>query len=304
MIKKIIQLILRKFTDLRNTSDTIFYNLVLTKTIQVFKRIIFVALLFLSFNVLSQKTEISLVSWNIRDFGKTKNSDELEKIAEIVRDMDILAIQEVVAGYGGAQAVAKLSDILNRKGSKWDYVISNPTKSSKYVTERYAFIWKTKHIKIKNKGWLLDELNTQIDREPFLLDFYLNKEKFTVINFHSRPHDKNPESEIEALSNFAADSLTTPLIIAGDFNVDEKEPVFDLLKNKGYNPTITNQRTTLKRACKRGKYLNYPIDNIFYSREIKKIDGGVLDFVRFCDRLEQARKLSDHLPVFLRFSLK
>ncbi len=268
------------------------------------QRLIFIVLFFLSFNVISQKTEISLISWNIRDFGKTKNSDELEEIAEIVRDTDILAIQEVVSGYGGAQAVAKLSDILNRKGSKWDYVISDPTNSSKYATERYAFVWKTKHIKIKNRGWLLDELNTQIDREPFLLDFYLDKQKFTVVNFHSRAHDKNPESEIDALSNFAVDSLATPLIIAGDFNVDEKEPVFDPLKIKGYKASVTNQRTTLKKTCKRGKYLNYPIDNIFYSSEIKKIDGGVLDFVRFCDRLEQARKLSDHLPVFLKFYLE
>lgn len=270
----------------------------------MFKRIIFVVLFFLSFNALSQKTEISLVSWNIRDFGKTKNSDELEEIAEIIRDTDILAIQEVVAGYGGAQAVAKLSDILNRKGNKWDYVISNPTNSSKYVTERYAFVWKTKHIKIKNRGWLLDELSRQIDREPFLLDFYLDKQKFTVVNFHSRPHYKNPESEIDALSNFAVDSLATRLIIAGDFNVDEKEPIFDLLKSKGYNSAITDQRTTLKKTCKRGKYLNYPIDNILYSSDIKKVDGGVLDFVRLCDRLEQARKLSDHLPVFLKFRLK
>jgi hypothetical protein len=44
-----------------------------------------------------------------------------------VRDYDIIAIQEVVAGYGGAQAVAKLADELNRKGSKWNYIISDPT---------------------------------------------------------------------------------------------------------------------------------------------------------------------------------
>lgn len=265
----------------------------------MYKRLFLAFLLFLSFNALSQKTEISLISWNIRDFGKTKNAAELEKIAEIVRDTDILAIQEVVAGYGGAQAVAKLSDILNRKGAQWDYVISNPTNSPKYATERYAFIWKTKNIKIKNRGWLLDELNRTIDREPFLLDFYVNKQKFTVINFHSRPHDKNPEGEIEALSNFVVDSLRTPLIIAGDFNMDEKEPVFNLLKSKGYKATINNQKTTLKGTCKRGSYLNYAIDNIFYSSDVKKIDGGVLDFVQFCNQLEQAIKLSDHLPVFL-----
>ncbi|MCL6267771.1 endonuclease/exonuclease/phosphatase family protein [Flagellimonas myxillae] len=252
----------------------------------------------------SQEQNVLLVTWNIKDFGKTKNAEELNRIAEVVKEADILAIQEVVAGYGGAQAVAKLSDILNRKGAQWDYVISNPTNSPKYATERYAFIWKTKNIKIKNRGWLLDELNPNIDREPFLLDFYLNKQKFTVINFHSRPHDKNPESEIEALSNFVMDSLGTPLIIAGDFNVDEKEPVFDPLKSKGYTATITNQKTTLKRTCKRGEYLNYPIDNIFYSIDIKKIDGGVIDFVKLCNRIEQARKISDHIPVFLMFHVE
>ncbi len=270
----------------------------------MFKSLLLSFFILCHFNLNSQIDTINLVSWNIRDFGKTKNSKELDDIAEILRDADIIAIQEVVTGFGGAQAVAKLADILNRKGNKWDYAVSDPTHSSKYVTERYAFIWKTKHIKIKNRGWLLDELDAEVDREPFLLDFYLNKQKFTVINFHSRPHDKNPESEIDALSSFAVDSLPTPLIIAGDFNVDEKEPVFDLLKSKGYNPTIANQRTTLKKTCKRGKYLNYPIDNIFYSNNIKKIDGGVIDFVRLCDRLEQARNLSDHLPVFLKFYLE
>ncbi|MGB5819836.1 MAG: endonuclease/exonuclease/phosphatase family protein [Saonia sp.] len=268
------------------------------------KKLLLLLFIFLHFTAFSQVDKISLISWNIRDFGKSKNSEELNQIADIVKNTDILAIQEVVAGYGGAQAVAKLADILNRKGNKWDYVISDPTNSPKYVTERYAFIWKTKHIKIKNRGWLLDELNTQVDREPFLLNFYLNKQKITIINFHSRPYNQDPESEIEALSRFAIDSLSTPLIIAGDFNVDEKEPIFDILKDNGYEATITNQKTTLKKTCKRGDYLNYPIDNIFYSRDIKKVEGSIIDFVRFCENLEKARKLSDHLPIFFRFSLR
>lgn len=267
------------------------------------KKLLLLFFITVHINVFSQVENINLISWNIRDFGKTKNSEELNQIAEIVKNTDILAIQEVVAGYGGAQAVAKLTDILNRKGSKWDYVISNPTQSSKYVTERYAFIWKTKRIKIKNRGWLLDELDSLIDREPFLLDFYLNKQKFTILNFHSRPHNKNPESEIEALCQFAVDSLTTPLLIAGDFNTSEKETVFNILKNHNYKTAVTNQKTTLKQACKRGNYLNYEIDNIFYSKNIEKLEGKDIDFVKLCDRLESARKLSDHLPVFLRFSL-
>lgn len=267
------------------------------------KKITLLIFLFLSFTVFSQKAEVKLISWNIQDFGKTKNSKELEDIAEILRNADIIAIQEVVAGFGGAQAVAKLADILNRKGSKWDYAVSNPTHSTKYVTERYAFIWKTRYIKIKNRGWLLDELDAEVDREPFLLDFYLEEKKFTILNFHSRPYNQNPEHEIRAIGRFIIDSLKTPLILAGDFNVDEKKPVFDDLKSAGYRSSVINQKTTLKRACKRGDYLNYPIDNIFYSSDLEKGESGIIDFVRFCDNLDKARKLSDHLPVFLKFSL-
>jgi len=268
------------------------------------KNLLFIFLALLHFNFYSQKDNIKLVSWNIRDFGQTKSSEELDEIAEIVRDVDIIAIQEVVAGYGGAQAVAKLTDMLNRKGNNWDYVISNPTNSSKYVTERYAFIWKTKHIKIKNRGGLVAELDFQIDREPFLLDFYLGKRKFSILNFHSRPFNKDPESEIRALTKFVTNTANTTLILAGDFNVDEKEAVFSELKRKGFAAAVSNQKTTLKRTCDQNDYLNYAIDNIFYSKEVYKLEGRVIDFVKFCESLEKARKISDHLPIFLKFSLR
>lgn len=268
------------------------------------KKIVLLLFILLSYTSFSQQNNFDLISWNIQDFGKTKNSKELDEIAEILRKADIVAIQEVVAGYGGAQAVAKLADILNRKGAQWDYVISDPTNSSKYVTERYAVVWKTKHIKIKNRGKLIRELDTLVDREPFLIDFYMTDKKLTLINFHSRPYDKNPEAEIEALSQYIIDSDYRSLILAGDFNVNEAESVFDTFKTKGFTAAITNQKTTLKKACDGFEYRNHAIDNVFYSSSLLKTESGVLDFVRACDNLEKARKLSDHLPVFLKFQLQ
>lgn len=268
------------------------------------KKIILILFLFLSYTTFSQQNDFNLISWNIQDFGKTKSSKELDEIADIIKEADIVAIQEVVAGYGGAQAVAKLSDILNRKGAQWDYVISDPTNSSKYVTERYAVVWKTKHIKIKNRGKLITELDTLVDREPFLIDFYITDKKLSLINFHSRPHNKNPEDEIKALTQYIINSDSSPLVLAGDFNVNEAKPVFDSIKTNGYTAAITNQKTTLKKACDGFEYRNHPIDNVFYSSSLLKTESGVLDFVRTCDNLEKARKLSDHLPVFLRFELK
>ena len=79
------------------------------------KNKLFLFLFLIHFFTFSQDN-ISFISWNIRDFGKTKNKEELDRIADIVRDVDIVALQEVVAGPGGTQAIAHLADILNRKG--------------------------------------------------------------------------------------------------------------------------------------------------------------------------------------------
>lgn len=269
----------------------------------MFKKILLLLLIFLHFSAFSQE-DISLISWNIRDFGKTKSNEELGEIANILKNTDIIAIQEVVAGYGGAQAVAKLTEELNRKGSQWDYVISNPTNSTKYVTERYAFIWKTKQIKIKNRGALVTDLDSLVDREPFLIDFYVNGEKLSILNFHSRPHDKNPEAEIIAITDYLQQHKAShPIILAGDFNIDEKKPVFDKLKALGFTAAVSDKKTTLKRACNKNNYLNHAIDNVFYSGQIKKLEAEAIDFVRFCEDLTEARKLSDHLPVSLLFKL-
>lgn len=263
---------------------------------------VFILLLF-CLNSTSDNQSIHLISWNIRDFGKTKHTDELEKIANIIKDADIVAIQEVVSGFGGAQAVAKLSDILNRKGAKWDYIVSDPTNSSKYMTERYAFIWKTKHIKIKDRGKLLKELQDDIEREPLLVNFYLDGKRFSIINFHSIPHSKNPRTEIKALTEYIINNNNSPLLLAGDFNISEDDKVFESFLSEGYLPSVSNKKTTLKRKCEKGNYLNYSIDNIYYSNDIYKVKSDVIDYVIVCDEIENARKLSDHLPISLKFKL-
>jgi hypothetical protein len=75
------------------------------------KRILLVSLL-LSCFVFYPQTK--LISWNIANFGQSKSDKTIHYIANYLRDYDIIAVQ-VVAGYG-VQAVARLSDELNRTG--------------------------------------------------------------------------------------------------------------------------------------------------------------------------------------------
>ncbi|PQJ33204.1 endonuclease [Nonlabens arenilitoris] len=266
------------------------------------KHLLFIVILTLSIPLSTHAQETSLVTWNIRDFGKTKSADEIENIAEILRDYDIIAIQEVVAGYGGSQAVARLADELNRKGSKWDYSISYATKSPKYKTEKYAFLWKTSKLKVVEKGVLVTELDSCVYREPYRMRFEANGKIFTVLNYHSRKYSEQPEIEINCLSDYMLNHKDENIILAGDFNLPISHRVFNTFKENNFKACLNGDKTTLKQSCDNHTYLNHAVDNIIYdSIKTKLIDCGSIDFVQSCDQLYDMRMLSDHLPVYMKF---
>lgn len=240
-----------------------------------------------------------IVSWNIQNFGKSKSDSIIEYMANLVRDFDVVAIQEVVSGDGGAQAVAKLADILNRKGAKWDYAISNPTKSSPYKTERYAFIWKTKHIKLIGKPWLDAFYEPNIEREPFLATFEFEKRQFTLVNFHAIPKGDQPEKEIKYLKNFTAAYPKLDLIFLGDFNCPSSHSVFLPLKNQGYVSVFEGQKTSLKTKCKQNDCLASEYDTILLSPSFEIKNCEIIHFYQDFSSLKSARKVSDHLPIWV-----
>jgi len=82
----------------------------------------YLIVLFFAFAVNSLSAQITIASWNLENFGKSKPDVVINFVANTLKDFDIIAIQEVVAGYGGAQAVARLADELDRKGAKWGII--------------------------------------------------------------------------------------------------------------------------------------------------------------------------------------
>lgn len=252
----------------------------------------------------SDQNSITILTWNIQDLGKSKDDDEILTIAKIIKSYDIIAVQEVVAkDPRGAQAVAKIADNLNRMGSKWNYSISKPTKSpSSNMSERYAYFWKTSKVKLVSKPFLDTELEDKCIREPYIAEFKLKdgKDSFFIVNFHSRVHSENPENEIVYFKDYPKRLNSDRVFILGDFNLDENHSVWNNLYNMGYKPAIINSPTTLKRKCKRDKYLNHKIDNIYFNtKNIDLINSGKIDFVGECSNLNKARTISDHLPVYI-----
>lgn len=249
-------------------------------------------------------SQVKLLSWNVENLGSSKSDETILCIATTIKNYDIVALQEVVAGKGGAQAVAKLVDELNRKGIQWDYTISNPTSSSAYKTERYAFLWKTAKIKKIGKAWLEQKYHLEIDREPYYCTFEYNKKRFTVANFHAITKSKQPETEIKYFKFLPAEYPTLNLVFVGDFNCPQSHTVFNPLKKMGYESAFQKQKTSLKKECKNNNCLASEFDNIWFKTSkitIKKAE--VIHFYNAFGNLQEAREISDHIPIIIEFSI-
>lgn len=251
---------------------------------------------------------ISIASWNIRHLGRTKTADDIYQIANLMRNFDIVVIQEVVAkDPAGAQAVAKIADELNRMGFQWDYQVSDPTKSpTPQHSERYAFLWKPSRVNMIHRAYLDKELEDLCYREPFVAEFRPRgkKKSFYVINYHSRKYNDKPEEEIIQFIDYPERLKSDNILIAGDFNLSETHDVWRPFYRIGFKNALKNQRTTLKTKCKNDDYLSHPIDNFYFTSGIEKISSGSIDFVGSCENLERAREISDHLPVFMEFVIE
>lgn len=266
------------------------------------KRYVITTLIIVSYNW--SCGAVSLAVWNLKDFGNSKDDSEIDFIANTLKPYDLVAIQEVVAGDGGAQAVARLSDALNRKGAKWDYTISDPTISSAYKTERYAFIWKTSKVTKVGDAWLEKKYSLEIDREPFFATFKAEGKEFTLVTFHSITKSKQPETEIKYFKLLPAEYPLKNLIFSGDFNCPESHTVFNPIKSMGYKPIFTGQKTSLKQECVNDDCLASEFDNIFYNtNKVVFIKSGVITFYKSFPTLKEARVISDHMPIYFQFSL-
>lgn len=254
--------------------------------------------LFLSLTIQAQ---VKIMTWNLLNIGKSKTDEQIEYIAKVIKQTDIIAIQEVVTNPSGAQTIAKLHEELNRSsGAKWDYAVSDPTISSPYRSERYAYIWKTSKVKLKGKPFLEPTYQQEIEREPYMATFIYKEKEITISSIHTLPTKHQPETEIKYLKFFPEVYPEHNLIFLGDFNLTEKHTVFNPLKKLGYVPSFTDQKSSLRQKCIKGDCLASEYDNIFYHSEKNELVKAtpVLFFEDFED-ITIARKVSDHIPLMI-----
>jgi len=262
-----------------------------------------ILLLFLLYTNISF-CSITICTWNLKDFGKSKSDVQISFIANVLKNYDVIAIQEVVAGPGGSQAVARLVNELNTKGNKWDYTISNPTSSSAHKTERYAYIWNRSKVAKKGRAWLEKKYNIEINREPYCLTLSVGGKDITLVNFHAITKSRQPETEIKYLKFLPASYPNKTLIFVGDFNLPQSHSVFNPIKKMGYQPLLLNQKTSLRQKCINNNCLASEFDNMFFNRTKSKVKQcGIIPFFNKINNFSEARLISDHVPVFAEIDI-
>lgn len=247
-----------------------------------------------------------LTSWNLKDFGSSKSDEVIDFMAKVLRKSNIVVAQEVTTKDGGAQAVARLQDALNRKGKKWDSIISDLTEPNSPGVERYAMFYDSSIVTNRKKAHLVADLQEAIDREPFTTKFVIDGNEVDVFTVHLVPTAKKPIEEVKALVQSREINLATNAIIAGDFNLGSKK-TNKYFKPIGFTAQI-NQKTSIKKKVGEDEeHLLYQYDNIYTKGQMVVCASGVIDFVAVAyspvseAKLRDAYKVSDHLAVYVMF---
>lgn len=263
----------------------------------------YLILLFVFISTFSFGQNVKLVSWNIQNFGISKDSTEINYIKNIIYKYDIIAIQEVSSSINGIDALDRLLEQLNEKNDNWRYVVSSKTTGN--GTERYAYFFKQSKFKLLTEPSLAEFIEDTIDREPYLATFLYNKDTFMLVNFHAVPTKKKPQREIELLYKIDSVYSRYNIIFMGDFNLSQRYDAFNKLRSSGFAPSLIGVKTSLKMKIKDGQSYYKEYDNFFYEiSDIIAIKSYRINFQEDFDTLKEARKISDHCPIVLFFKIK
>lgn len=272
---------------------------------------------------------IRIASFNIQIFGnaKARKPYVMKTLAAIIRNFDIVAIQEIrtqddyfiqnfltqyVNNDGQSAYAAKVSQRLGRTVS----------------TEQYAYIYNTATINVHPQvAFVMQDNADMLHREPYVAMFQCRNAPaeqaftFLLMNVHTDPDEVDQEldalySAYQVVQRMPISGITEDdVILLGDFNTNiptgSSGPqgrrgrglipadLRMLAKTPGIYPLIRNQATNT-----RGTRLH---DNLLISR-ISTTEhtgrAGVFDIgAQYGLSREQLLEVSDHLPVWGEFSV-
>ncbi|MCT4662812.1 MAG: lamin tail domain-containing protein [Tissierellales bacterium] len=251
----------------------------------------------ISFAEVDEK-QVTIASFNALHLGWNNNKD-IKSMAEVIKDFDIVGLEEVMNKEGVEQLVKSLNDMNAEKN--WSYHISDLKVGRGTYKEYYAYVF-TDEVKLLSAVGFYPDKQDIFEREPYGATFKVNEFDFTLVLFHGI-YGKSKSQRVNEVSNLdlvytyfqELDTMENDILIAGDFNLPADNLAFDLEYIDGIKNAIDSDiKTTIGT-----KGLASAYDNIFYSKYTDEVKGsGVVNFTRNNHSIVR-KTISDHIPVYI-----
>jgi len=255
--------------------------------------------------------ELRVAAFNVQVFGRTKAAkpEVMAALVAIMARFDAVLVQEVRDSTG--EAVLSLLNALNAAAAPNTYALAQSPRLGRTISkEQYAFFYRTDLISLVSEEVLPDPQDA-FEREPYLLvaEELSSGLRFRLLAAHLDPDAAGPElaamyARYDALR--AAAPAAEPWLLMGDFNAD-----CEYLRDgaRAAHPFFTSTQlsqlildaddtTTTTTHC---AYDRVAVSELLTSRVL---EWGVLNFEQELALTgDLTRAVSDHFPVWLRFSL-
>lgn len=254
---------------------------------------------------------VLIASFNIQVFGDEKARDSwiMERLAEVVRKFDIVAIQEIRTK--DQSMLNQFLAYVNAKGDRYEYLLG-PRLGRTTSKEQYAYIYDSTRIRTNtNCSYTLNDDIDVLHREPLIARFQVKSNRtsapwtFTLVNLHTDPDVAQQECDamgpiLRELRNYEfAAAQEDDVILMGDLNAAPAN--FGKLEQiAGVRPLIFNQPSNVRETELYDNILIEPTATSEFTGA-----AGVFNLKDYFGlSMADALRLSDHNPVWAEFSVE
>ena len=257
--------------------------------------------------VTRQGQTIRIGSFNAQVLGRSKSDKVvvMEIMARIVRQFDVLAVQEISAEDNNV--LARLIERINSTGRRYDYVAGRALGRSD-PKEQYAFFFDRESVEIdRNQLYTVEDPGQLLYRPPLVGFFRVRGPAaddaftFTLVNLRmDSAVAKRERGFLDDVFRLVRDDgrKEDDVILLGDFQADDQQ-LGPLGEIPGMTVAISGTPTNTDQTQQ--------LDNlIFDSKTTREFTGrsGTLNLMRQYNlSLQEALEVSDHLPVWAEFSI-
>jgi endonuclease/exonuclease/phosphatase family metal-dependent hydrolase len=250
-----------------------------------------------------------IAAFNIQVFGEAKSQkgDVMTVLAKIVREFDVVLIQEIRDASG--QTIPNFVERINQiEGPNYSFIISERLGRST-SKEAYAYVYNTEMVAlIQGSDYVYSDVNDVFEREPYIASFKIGNFDFVLVGIHTKPDDAY--NEIGNLTLVVSSIQTAKpnekdIIVMGDFNADgtyfDEDDASNLFKASEYKWLMRNDMDTMVKT-------NYTYDRIVvldatFNHEYNANTAQVFYFDQVYGLNNQTfvSEVSDHYPVFAQY---